>query len=125
MPQVLSHSLSSLFCKGRHYRPISGELLWCRLFIVGSLADNAKMTAIQSARKRILYGNTVRKRPPYQGSACWFWLHTITTLFISHAVGRAGAHDTALQTQSGFLTLPALAQMRSADRIEQCPSSEA
>jgi hypothetical protein len=45
-----------LFGNGRYHRPISGELLWCRLSIAGSLADNARMTAIQSARKQILYG---------------------------------------------------------------------
>jgi hypothetical protein len=32
---------------------ISGELLCCRLSIAGSFADNGRMTAIQSARKRI------------------------------------------------------------------------
>jgi len=32
------------------------------VILAGSLADNARMTAIQSARKRILYGNTVWKR---------------------------------------------------------------
>jgi hypothetical protein len=37
--------------------------------VAGSPADNARMPAIQSARKRILYGNTVWKRSPYQGSA--------------------------------------------------------
>jgi hypothetical protein len=31
----------------------SGELLWRRSFIASSLADNARMTAIQSASKRI------------------------------------------------------------------------
>jgi hypothetical protein len=40
MPQLLSHWFPPLFRKGRHYRPISGELLWCRSFIAGSLADN-------------------------------------------------------------------------------------
>src|ERR1700730_17055365 len=58
--------------QGRHYRPISGELLWCRSSIAGSLADNARMTAIRPARKRILYGNCIWKRPPYQGSAYSF-----------------------------------------------------
>jgi hypothetical protein len=86
---MLPHSFPPLFCKGRHDRPVSGELLWCRLFIAGSLADNAKMTAIQSARKRICmeipFGNVL----PYQRSAYSLWLHTITTPFISGAAALA------------------------------------
>jgi hypothetical protein len=45
---------------------------FCGAGLAGSLADNARMTAIQSARKRILRGNTIWKRPPYQGSAYSF-----------------------------------------------------
>jgi hypothetical protein len=37
----------------------------------GSLTDNAKMTAIQSARKRFLHGNAIWNAP-YQGSAYSF-----------------------------------------------------
>jgi hypothetical protein len=48
---------------GRHDRPVSGELLWRRLSVAGSLADNARMTAIQSARKQIR-GNFDRRKFP-------------------------------------------------------------
>ena len=40
--------------------------------VAGSLADNDRMTAIQSARKRILHENAIWRRPLYQGSAYSF-----------------------------------------------------
>jgi hypothetical protein len=74
MPQLLSHSLPPFSVRAGITGLFSGsgELLWRRSFIAGSLADNGRMTAIQSARKRILYGNSIWKRPPYQGSAYAF-----------------------------------------------------
>jgi hypothetical protein len=37
---------------GRYRRPVSGGLLRRRSSIAGALADNARMMAIQAARKR-------------------------------------------------------------------------
>jgi hypothetical protein len=58
--------------------------------IAGSLADNAKMTAIQFARKRILYGNTIWKRPPCQGSA-----YSFLVLLIRFYEGARLTHQTS------------------------------
>jgi len=48
------------------------------------------MTAIQSARKRILYGNTIWKRPPYQGSA-----YSFLVLLIRFSEGVRLTHQTS------------------------------
>jgi hypothetical protein len=67
-----------------------------RSSIAGSDADNGRMTAIQSARKRILYGNTIWKRPPYQGSA-----YSFLVLLIRFYEGVRLTHQTS---ESGHLT---------------------
>jgi hypothetical protein len=53
MPQLLSHTLPLHFATAGLTSLFFGQLLQRRSFIADSLADNARMTAIQSARKEI------------------------------------------------------------------------
>jgi hypothetical protein len=96
MPQLLSHKLPPFsvragitglfpasFCAAGHPLP--------------AVADNAKMTAIQSARKRILDGNTIWKRPPYQGSAYSFLVLLIRCyeeVRLTHQTSKSGTKRT-------------------------------
>jgi hypothetical protein len=73
MSQLLSHSLPPFSVTAGITGLFPVPASFCGAgYPLPAVADNAKMTAIQSARKRILYENTVWKRSPYQGSAYSF-----------------------------------------------------
>jgi hypothetical protein len=73
MPQLLSHTLPPFSVRAGIPGLFPVPASFCGAgYLLPAVADNGRMTAIQSARKRILYGKTIWKRPPYQGSAYSF-----------------------------------------------------
>jgi hypothetical protein len=99
MPQLLSHRLPPFSVRAGITGPFPATFCGAG-HPLPAVADNAKMTAILPARKRILYGNTIWKRPPYRGSA-----YAFLVLPIRFYEGVRLTHQTNPAPVSDMLTL--------------------